>query len=119
MKTNLSTFVGAGVCEERCCLLFADSGVLDGAVGANVADLVAPVASSSIDNGCAGAMVVDVDRGQSGVLDAGVAGGLDGRLLVLVRVVDGVRKGLREGPGVDLKVGAHERLGEVASIGGD
>src|SRR6266852_6489921 len=30
MKTNLGTFVGAGVREERCCLLFADSGVLDG-----------------------------------------------------------------------------------------
>ena len=56
-------FVGAGVCEERCYLLFADSGVLDGAVGANVADLVALVASLSVDNGCAGATVVDVDRG--------------------------------------------------------
>src|SRR6266852_1294596 len=54
MKTNLSTFVGAGVCKERCCLLFADSGVLDGAMGANVADLVALVTSSSVDNGCNG-----------------------------------------------------------------
>src|SRR6266849_9354587 len=119
MKTNLSTFVDAGICEERCCLLFADSGVLDGAMGANVADLVALVASSSVDNRCAGATVVDVDRGRSGVLDVGVAGGLDGRLLVLVVVVDAVRKGLGEGPGVDLEVGVHERLGEVTSVGGD
>src|SRR6266849_5986518 len=119
MKTNLGTFVGAGVCEERCCLLFADSGVLDGAMGANVADLVALVASLSVDNGCTGATVVDVDRGRSGVLDTGVAGGLDGRRFVLVRVADGVRKGLGEGPGVDLEVGAHEWLGEVASVGGD
>ena len=53
------------------------------------------------------------------MLDAGVTGGLDERRFVLVRVVDGVMKGLGEGPGVDLEVGAHERLGEVASAGGD
>ena len=119
MKTNLSTFVGAGVCEERCWLLFAASRVTIGAVGTNVTDLVALVASSSVDNRCAGVAIMDVDRGRSGVLDAGVAGGLDGRLLVLVVVADAVRKGLGEGPGVDLEVGAHERLGEVASAGGD
>src|SRR5713101_9007413 len=107
MKTNLSTFVDAGVCEERCCLLFADSGVLDGVMGTNVADLVALVASSSVDNGCAGVTVVDVNRGRSGILDVGVAGRLDGRLLVLVVVAGAVRKGLGEGPGVDLEVGAH------------
>src|SRR5260221_11298707 len=89
MKTNLSTFVGAGVCEERCCLLFADSGVLDGAMSANVADLVALVASSSVDNGCTGVSVVDVDRGRPGGLDAGVAGGLYERLLILGRVLEG------------------------------
>jgi len=66
-----------------------------------------------------GATIVDVDRGLPGVLDAGVAGGLDGGRFVLVGVVDGVRKGLGEGPGVDLEVGAHERLGEVVSIDGD
>ncbi len=26
---------------------------------------------------------------------------------------------MEEGPGVDLEVGAHEQLGEVASVGGD
>src|SRR6266849_5095821 len=102
MKTNLSTFVGAGVCEERCWLLFAASRVTVRAVGADVTDLVTLVASSSVDNGCVGVTVVDVNRGRPGVLDAGVAGGLDGQLLVLVGVVDGVRKGLGEGPGVNL-----------------
>ena len=63
MKTNLSTFVGAGVCEERCCLLFADSRVTIGAVGMNVANLVALVALSSVDNGCIGVAVVDINRG--------------------------------------------------------
>src|SRR6266849_6738649 len=119
MKTNLGTFVGAGVCEERCWLLFVASRVTIGAVGTNVTDLVALVASSSVDNGCVGVTVVDVDRGRSGILDAGVAGGLDGRLLVLVVATNAVSKGLGEGPGVDLEVGAHEWLGEVTSIGGD
>jgi len=119
MKTNLSTFVGAGVCEERCWLLFAASRVTIGAVGANVTDLVTLVAASSVDDRCLGVTVVDVDRGRSGMLDAGVASGLDKRRFVLVRIVDGVMKGLGEGPGVDLEVGAHERLGEVASAGGD
>src|SRR5713101_1914587 len=86
MKTNLSTFVGAGVCEERCWLLFAASRVTVRAVGADVTDLVTLVASSSVDNGCVGVTVVDVDRG------------------------------LGEGPGVNLEVDAHERLGEVASV---
>ena len=77
MKTNLSMFVGAGVCEERCWLLFAASRVAIGAVGANVTDLVALVASSSVDNGCAGVVVVDIDRGQgrSGTSEAGLVGG--------------------------------------------
>src|SRR6266849_5204921 len=117
MKTNLGTFVGAGVCEERCWLLFAASRITIGAVGTNVTDLVALVASLSVNNRCVGVTVMDVDRGHSGVLDVGVAGRLDGGLLVLVVVADAVRKGLGEGPGVDLEVGAHERLGGVASIG--
>src|SRR6266852_5187669 len=100
MKTNLSTFVGAGVCEERCWLLFAASRVTIGAVGADVANLVALVASSSVDNGCVGVAVVDVNRGRLGVLDAGVAGGLNGGLLVLIVVANAVGKGLGEGPGV-------------------
>src|SRR5712691_10907584 len=98
MKTNLSTFVGAGVCEERCWLLFAASRVMIGAVGMNVTDLVALVALLSVDNGCVGVTVVDIDRGQgrSGTSDAGVGGGLSGRFPVLVGVVDAVRKGLGE-----------------------
>src|SRR6266852_3913721 len=119
MKTNLGTFVGAGVCEERCWLLFAASRVTIGAVGANVTDLMTLVAASSVDDRCVGVTVVDVDRGRSAVLNVGVAGGLNGRLLVLVVVTNAVSKGLGEGPGVDFKVGAHERLGEVASVGGD
>src|SRR5713101_8914667 len=119
MKTNLSTFVGAGVCEERCWLLFAASRVTIGAVGTDVTDLTTLVAASSVDDRCLGVTVMDVDRGRSGVLDVGVTGGLDGGRFVLVGVADGVRKGLGEGPGVDLEVGAHEWLGEVASVGGD
>src|SRR6266852_6551352 len=115
MKTNLSTFVGAGVCEERCWLLFAASRVTIGAVGVDVTDLMTLVAASSVDDRCLGVMVMDVDRGRSGVLDAGVAGGLNGGRFVLVGVADGVG----EGPGVDLEVGAHEWLGKVASVGGD
>src|SRR5712691_1107002 len=96
MKTNLSMFVGAGVCEERCWLLFVASRVTIGAVGTNVTNLVALVASSSIDNGCTGVVVVNIDRGQgqSGASDAGIRGGLDGRLFVLVVVANVVRKGL-------------------------
>src|SRR6266852_7643108 len=101
MKTNLSTFVGAGVCEERCCLLFVDSGVLNWAVGMNVANLMALVAALSVDDRCVGVAVVDVDRGQgwSGALDAGVGGRLSGRLAGLEVVANVVRKGLGEGPG--------------------
>ncbi len=38
-----------------------DSRETSGAMGPNVADLVASVALSSVDNGCDGAAVVDVD----------------------------------------------------------
>ena len=47
-----------------------------------MANLVALVASLSVDDRCAGVAIVDVNRGQgrSGASDAGVGGGLGGRL---------------------------------------
>ncbi len=51
---------------------------MSGAVGTNVANLVALVALLSVNNRCAGVAVVDVDRGQSGASDAGIGGGLGG-----------------------------------------
>ena len=44
MKTNLDTFVGAGVCDEAF-FLFAEGGAALGASGTNVTNLAAEVAS--------------------------------------------------------------------------
>lgn len=45
MKTNLNTFVGAGVCDEALCLFAEGGSTALGASGTNVTNFAAEVAS--------------------------------------------------------------------------